>query len=352
MLIFKKPRGLFVAIGVALAMLVGWNMLIHRMARTSDRHRLLTRLQHLPPNTDCMFLGNSLVEAGCDAETFRKEWPQGHGTPMAVNLALGATSPVEHYLILKSALDQGLRPKYVIYGFFDDQLTSAVHGDWEDLVGNRAISYYFPDEAASFYAPGSILKRWQLRLTARIPMLAERSSLWGQVDHVRRGIEEIGLPEQGANRFGRAQDFVALEAADADSFNRRCESAVRQAAKFSAAVQAMVDLARKSGAMVIIVEMPMPTRHRSLFYSSAAWANLRQHLEELCNQQQAVYIPAADWVNDDAEFMDVTHLNEHGARRFSTQLATAIASLNGGKAQVAFRPEAAVTGAASNMGGK
>nr|UXE44823.1 hypothetical protein Hi04_10k_c3780_00011 [uncultured bacterium] len=335
MSIFSKPAGLFAAMGIALAMLVGWNVLIHQMARTSDRHRLLSRLKHLPPNTDCVFLGNSLVEAGCDTETFREKWPQDHGSPTAVNLALGATSPVEHYLILQAALDQGLRPKYVIYGFFDDQLTSAVRGDWQDLVGNRAISYYFADEAAAFYAPGSILKKWELRLTSRIPMMAERSSLWGRVEDVRREIEEIGLPKQAANRFGRTRDFVALEAADADSFNRRCKSAVSQATKFSGPVQGMVDLARKNGATVIMVEMPMPTRHRTLFYSGAAWADLRRRMQQACKQQQAVYISAADWVKDDAEFMDVTHLNQEGARRFSTQLAIAVAALNRNRLQLA-----------------
>ena len=343
MSIFRKPAGLFVAVGIALAMLVGWNVLIHRMARNSDRHRLLSRLKHLPPNTDCVFLGNSLVEAGCDAETFHEKWPQDHGSPTAINLALGATSPVEHYLVLKAALDEGLRPKYFIYGFFDDQLTSAVKGDWQELIGNRAISYYFADEAAAFYAPGSTLKKWQLRLTSRIPMMAERSSLWGRVEDVRRRIEEIGLPKQAANRFGRARDFVALEAADADSFNRRCESAVSQTVAFSGPVQGMIELARKNGVTVIMVEMPMPTRHRTLFYSGAAWASLRQRLQQACKQQQAVYISAADWVKDDAEFMDVTHLNGEGARCFTAQLAIAVAALSGGKAQIASHSHGVVT---------
>ena len=42
--------------------------------------------------------------------------------PVAVNLGLGATTPVEHYLILKRAFSQPVHIKYVIYGFFDDQL--------------------------------------------------------------------------------------------------------------------------------------------------------------------------------------------------------------------------------------
>jgi hypothetical protein len=327
---------LFTAAGVALSLLVGWNILIHRMAQRSDRHRLLARLQHLPPNTDCIFLGNSLVEVGCDAEVFRKKWPAQEDNPTPVNLALGATTPVEHYLILKAALDQGMKPKYVIYGFFDDQLTTGARGEWQDLVGNRAISYYFADEAAGFYAPDSLMKKWQLRLTARIPMTAERSSLWGRVEEVRRRIEEIGLPRQTANRFGRTRDFVALEAADADSFNRRCEFAASQPTKFSGPVQGIIDVARNSGAKVIMVEMPMPSRHRAIFYSGAAWASLRKHLESVCRQEQAVYISAADWINNDAEFMDVTHLNEQGARRFSARLATEVAGLSGGKSQLGF----------------
>src|SRR5262249_2641616 len=159
-----------------------------------------------------------LVEAGCDTQIFEADWPDNKTRPKAMNVALGATSTVEHYLILKRVLENHPRARYLIYGFFDDQLTTTPSSAWSDLVGNRAFSYYFPNEAAEMYAPGSWLKRCQLQLTAHIPMLAERSSLWGKVDWLRRHADEVGVPKHEINRFGRVNDFGALEAADAASF--------------------------------------------------------------------------------------------------------------------------------------
>ncbi len=160
-----KSRRLIIAVATLLVILAAYNVLIARAARTSQRQRILTRLSQMPAQTGCIFLGNSLVEAGCDVEAIKDSWA---GTPpemTAVNLALGATSPVEHYLILDQALRQPLqRAKYLVYGFFDDQLHSPPAGDWSDLVGNRALSYYFPEQAASLYAPGSRLKKMAARV--------------------------------------------------------------------------------------------------------------------------------------------------------------------------------------------
>jgi hypothetical protein len=200
-------------------------------------------------------------------------------------------------------------------------------GDWSDLVGNRAFSYYFPKEAAELYAPGSRLKEWQLEFTAAVPMLSERSSLWGKVEQLRRKFEDVGMPKQKSNRFGRVQDFAALEATDVPSFNRRCSAVVTNRVGFSAPLQKIIELGREHGATVVLLEMPMPSRHRSVFYSSPAWGDLRSYLQTLARENHLVYMPASDWVKDDANFEDVTHLNERGAKTFSTQLAAALAQL-------------------------
>jgi len=307
-------------------MLLVYNVAIRVTARNSQRHHMLAVLDQLPPSTDCIFLGNSLVEAGCDVAAFNTAWPGTNSgqSIMPANLALGATTPVEHCVILKRALNKPLPLKFLIYGFFDDQLNVPPKGNWSDLVGNRAFSYYFPKEAASLYAPGSRLKKWELMITGHIPMLAERSSLWGKVESIRRSFEQIGMPRQKVNRFGRVEDFAALESKDVESFIDRCNAVVHENRGFSLAVRQIIDLAHERGAAVILVEMPMPSRHRKIFYSTAAWADLRSHLQLLANEEKAIYLPASDWVQDDQKFEDATHLNEEGARYFSAQLAAAI----------------------------
>ncbi|HWF19483.1 MAG TPA: hypothetical protein VG754_09445, partial [Verrucomicrobiae bacterium] len=312
---------------LALLLLVAVNALIARAARVSLRRQFLTRLEALPQNVDCMFLGNSLVEAGCDANAFIAAWPDKKHPPVAVNLGLGATTPVEHYLVLKQALARCPHPKYLIYGFFDDQLNQTVNGRYCDLVGNRAFSYYFPEDAAAFYTPGSRFEAWKMRVIGHIPMLAERSSLWGKVELLRRRISEIGMPHQKINRFGRVSDFANLEAQDVPSFIQRCESIVRERKDFSPPIREILRLAREHGVTVFLVEMPMPTQHRKLFYSLPAWQDLRAHLQTLATREHAYYIPASDWVADDNKFEDAVHLNERGAAFFSDALAPSITAV-------------------------
>jgi hypothetical protein len=324
----QSARRLFVPLGMLLLILVGYNLLIHQTAKSTYRHHLLTSLSEIPLDTDFLFLGNSLVEAGCDTAAFRESWPISQKAPKPVNIALGATSPVEHYLILKHALDRPIHPKYLIYGFFDDQLNASVRGDWADLVGNRAFSYYFPDEAAELYAPGSSFKKWQLRIVGHIPMLAERSSFWGKVELLRRSIEDVGMPKHQTTRYGRVQDFAALEAADLPSFNRRCEAILSQRNGFSPPIHKIIELAQEHGITVIFLEMPMPSRHREIFYSSPAWSKMRARLQSLSQQNECRYISASDWVADDKNFEDATHLNEQGAKQFSTKLAQTLSRPN------------------------
>src|SRR6266481_1541043 len=162
-----------ISLAICLAMLLIYNVAIRVTSKSSQRQHELTVLDQLSPSTDCIFLGNSLVEAGCDINTFKNAWPKEPSAQpvMPANLALGATTPVEHCLILKEAIHKPLPLKFLIYGFFDDQLNVRPQGNWSDLVGNRALSYYFPSEAASLYAPGSRFKKWELTITGHIPML-------------------------------------------------------------------------------------------------------------------------------------------------------------------------------------
>lgn len=315
----------FILAGIALGMLAGYNALIGFASRTTQRHELLYTLNHLPPDTDCLLLGNSLMAAGGDISAFQSAWPDPNDPPAVVNLALGATTPVEHYLILKRALAQPVHIKYLVYGFFDDQLNAPVSGNWTNLMGNRAFSYYFPKDAAAFYTPGSRWEVWKLWLIGHVPMLADRSSFWGKIELLRRWCGGLGMPKQKSNRFGRAADFAELEPKNVSNFTARCEAIVRGQKGFSPAVRGIFQLARAHGIRVFLVEMPMPSRHREEFYSLPAWADLRGYLQTLAARENAVYLSADDWVTNDADFEDAMHLNEAGAQLFSARLAVALA---------------------------
>ena len=336
-----KTKRLLIALGVAVAVLIGYNRLIAHLATRSQRQHALAVQTHPPADTAVVFLGNSLMEAGGDPAAFRAAWPL-HPAP-SLNLALGATSPVEHYLIMKNALDHGLRPQWLVYGYFDDQLNATIGGDWSDLVGNRALSYYFPEQAAELYVPGSSLKRWQLSVTQRLPMLSERSSLWTKVERWRRQLGAIGLPTQATNRFGRVNDFGPRGPEEIASFERRCRSITDGQVGFSAPIRQIIELAQAHQIRVVLVEMPLPRPHRAAFYTTAVWPRLRQQINQLAAASGASYLNASDWVNDDDQFADSVHLNPAGARLFSSRLALWLAKLappdQSGSATLAQNPE-------------
>ena len=137
------------------------------------------------------------------------------------------------------------------------------------------------------------------------------------------------MPKQEVNRYGRVQDFAALEAADLPSFNRRCNAIVSRRTGFSPAIHEIIQVAREHGIKVVLLEMPLPSRHRNIFYSSPAWGEMRAYLQSLAQQNHATYLAASNWIQDDKEFEDATHLNEEGAKEFSRKLAVAISRMAG-----------------------
>jgi len=48
---------------------------------------------------------------------------------------------------------------------------------------------------------------------------------------------------------------------------------------------------------------------------------MRAYLQSLAQQNHAVYVSAGNWIEDDKDFEDATHLNERGAKDFSAKLA-------------------------------
>ena len=141
------------------------NGAVGRLARTSVPRQVAARIDQSPPITD-LFVGNSLMQAGLDSVAFERN-STGRRT---LNIALGASSPIEHAVLLRRA--QNLNPQHVYYGILDTQLVTSMPDGWGDLVGNRAMAYYL-DTATSirFYAAGNPLRAGLMRLAAHAPLV-------------------------------------------------------------------------------------------------------------------------------------------------------------------------------------
>ena len=79
-----------------------------------------------------------------------------------------------------------------------------------------------------------------MHILGHIPMFCERSSLWGKVDLLRRSLADVGMPKHKMNRFGRIEDFSALEMKDTESFNRRCRAILNNRAGFSEPIRGIL----------------------------------------------------------------------------------------------------------------
>jgi hypothetical protein len=295
--------------------LVGFNVAVRQISRNSVPRQISLRIDQSPPVTD-LFVGNSLMAAGFEAEPFERAHPGLH----ALNIGMGSSSPVEHDILLRRALRLG--PKRVYYGVFDTQLFEPIIGGWEDLVCNRAMAYYIdPETAIRFYAAADPLWAGLMRVIARIPMLVERYAIWARVEKLRRRFGEIGLRTQLTNRFGRAEDFRQLEFSDTAGFRRICRAAVDDRKGLVPPVADMLQVLHEGGIHFIIIEMPMTSNHRRRFYDHPEWIRLRQHVEEQVRHEGGTYLVASDWIGDDG-FADQVHLNAQGAAEFSRRIAT------------------------------
>lgn len=310
-----KPIPLIMQLALWAVCLAGLNVAVQWLARSSVPRELIRSVDQSPPITD-LLVGNSLMAAGFEAQVFEQARPGRR----ALNIGLGFSSPVEHDILLRHALRLG--PNRVYYGFFDLQLFEPVRGGWEDLVGNCAMAYYMDlDTAIRFYAPDNPLRAIQMRVVAQMPALVERYTIWARVEKMRRRLGEIGLVSQVTNRFGRAEDFRLLEPSDTTEFRQKCRVIVIDRERFVPPMVDMLSLLRDRGISSIVVEMPMTSKHRHLFYDNPEWTRLRTYVEEEVRREGGAYLVASNWIGDDG-FADHLHLNAQGTAEFSRRLAT------------------------------
>jgi hypothetical protein len=308
---------------MAAVVVVVFNLAAFVLVQRTVPHRLLKRLDD-PTPVDGIFLGNSLIDAGFNADAFRSAWPLPHAA--FTNASLGWTTPVEHDLLFRHTLQKQSKARFVVYGFFDFQLTEPPSGDWNEVEGNKVVSYLLePEHAIELYGVTSWIDRWRFRVIRFLPMVSERDWLWNRVDQTRRVLGALGLPPVRENRFGDVEAFKAMESATAAKFKAECQSEIDRNAPLIPAVAEIIHLARAQGMQVFIIDMPMSPSHRRTFYATAEWPQYRAHVQALVEQAGGVYIQGEDWIPGEDKFMDAIHLNEAGSHEFSQHLAEVLA---------------------------
>jgi hypothetical protein len=115
-------RQFYWSIGALLVVLIALNAFVAYTTRNSVPRRLMARARQ-DPDAAALAIGNSLVAGGFSEPVFDRamQLPQRQGS---LNLALGYSTPVEQLLLLRYALRQRIRPRLIVYGFYDLQLST------------------------------------------------------------------------------------------------------------------------------------------------------------------------------------------------------------------------------------
>jgi len=274
-------------------------------------------------------LGNSLMGVGFNEASFDAGLSAGMQQG-SINLAMGGSSGVEQLLMLRYALQQGLRPRTVVFGFFDFTLTHPLEYSTRDLIGNRAMLYYMEPEYARRYYHLSPHDRAEFEIMRHFELFEDRGAVWERVELFRRALAQQGMPPEKSDSMGRSVDFAMLEYPSAPEFIAECGRASRN--PLIPAIREIALQAEAAGANIYFVEMPMPPDHVHLFYDQPQWsAGYRAHLREMLGGIGAKYVDASHWMPDENSFEDPLHLTYAGAQEFSRHLGEYLRGLESGE---------------------
>lgn len=304
------------SLATLLAGMAALNIAVVHLTRNSLPKQVLARSQ-ASKAASVIAIGNSLVAAGFDEDAFDSGFeiarPAG-----SVNLGLGASTPTEHLLILRSALRNNAHPNTIVYGFYDLQLTEPEIFRTSDLFGNHAMLYYTEPAFGAQFFRLSLHDRVEFVLMRHIPMIVERGAIWAKVERFRRKLAELGTGKELNNRFGRVGDFSLLEAPEASRFSSDCASA--NAHSLNIAVREMIRESSDHGIKMVFVEMPMHPYHVRTFYYLPEWHEYTDALRMNLASQNVKFIDASRWIASEQDFADHLHLSPRGASEFSERL--------------------------------
>jgi len=314
----KVPKRIFfLSLAGIVLLLAALDWEVARLSWNTIPRWTMSRVQQ-STGSRVLALGNSLIGVGFKEASF----DEGAGLAQpngSLNLAMGGSSGVEQLLMLRYALRQGVRPRAVIFGFFDFTLTHPLEYTTRDLIGNRAMLYYLEPEYARGFYHLSLHDRAEFEIMRHFELFADRGTVWERVELFRRALAQQGLPPEASNSMGRSVDFAMLEYPSAPEFIAECGRASRN--PLIPSIREIALQAEAAGAKVYFIEMPMPPDHVRMFYDQPAWSGgYRVHLRQMIQDLGASYIDASHWMPDENSFEDPLHLTYSGAQEFSRRL--------------------------------
>lgn len=315
-----KRQTLFIALSIAALIVTAANLATGRAASNSVPRQAMRNINTAGPVINVLGVGSSLVAAGFDEAAVRQTYQRAGRVVVAINGGLGATGSIEHLDLTRLALRHHT-VQDLVYGFADQLMSTEAPLKNSDLIGNRAMLYYDEPQLTLRYARFDLLDRMEFQTYRCCALLRERGAIWAKVEKLRRAMQEVGMPRQETNQFGRRADFDLLESANLEEFTRKCQDLMRSGDFLSPVIQELLKEARSSGTRITVVEMPMAPFHVKRFYDQPIWEAFRIQNRRAVERAGASYLDASHWIPADADFQDHVHLSRSGAAKFSRLLA-------------------------------
>jgi hypothetical protein len=311
-------------IEIALSLFVTSNILVAFGTRHSPEKRKLISIRNAVER-DCIAFGNSLIEVAFVPDVFDMETARNGHKLTSVNAGLWATYPVEHLILLKEALRVSPHPRFIIYGFYDFQLTTEPKTKADDLFGNRSLGLFLEPKIAQRLYKMPIDSRIEVQLLGNLPLFADRGGFYFRVSELRESLKGLGKARPLA---GASTRFAELEANSIDDFNRDCLRQVAEKTPLTESVLEMIREAKVHGAQIVFTEMPLSLEHVRRFYGSAGWPVYRDYVLSLLQQQHVEFLDSSEWLTEQPSFIDEIHLSRSGSEGFTRKLARELLLLN------------------------
>jgi len=280
-----------------------------------------------PPSV--LFLGGSHTQAGVAATRIEEllAWPRGS----ILNASLSNASPRDVLNLYRRDRDLFRKAKtaYVAVDvtYFNRNAlnrTSTPSPAWRRraTLADR-LSFPGPLETRVDVVVGWFWDLWDQRTTWRQELIGLALRLRGTPRGARgsRLFDALGRPAMGRPRAPLTDDALAREIDDA--VERRMYNYDFDAESFES-LDELVRLLRADGLRVVLIEMPVPTRFRSLLAERHAEAVVRwtDEMRRRYPDLELVRFPADGYETTD--FRDADHLSEKGAVRLADALAASL----------------------------
>ncbi len=274
-------------------------------------------------NPNIVFTGNSMMDRHLDMAEFTAVAAQHGKDYRPVDAALGASLNPEQWLLFDYAVHQHAGIHTLIAGFNDALLTSEPVTHPMELKGNRllALDHRFAIEQGLAAYNFDLVEQLEFRVLRVCPLVRERANVWKYVELMRRGMGEMGMPEEKTTELGRVKDFESIEYFIAENFPIEVVEFNTHPDKFNMSYERIFNEAQARNMKVVILLMPISEQHREKYYSQPIWHEYMENMRRLAVARGMTVIDGSEWVNGEKNFQDPLHMTPAGVEIFTKRLA-------------------------------